>query len=242
MNISSYDILLQKLDEFIRKYYKNQLIRGSLLTAALLLLLFLTVSVLEYFGHFTSPVRTFIFYAFLTSSIFILSKYIAIPLFKLFKLGRIITHTEAAEVIGRHFPEVKDKLLNTLQLKEMYDGQLTDASLIKAGIDQKISALRPIPFDKAINLGKNRKYIKYVAVPLMLILLIIISSPGVIMDSTARLVNFNKYYELHAPFTFIIDNDSLSAIQQEDYTLKLSVAGSVLPDAVYIHTDNNDYR
>ncbi|POY35121.1 hypothetical protein C3K47_17120 [Solitalea longa] len=33
---SNYDYLIQKLDEFIRKYYKNRLIQGSLYVVAIL--------------------------------------------------------------------------------------------------------------------------------------------------------------------------------------------------------------
>ncbi|MCB0755312.1 MAG: hypothetical protein KDB98_06930, partial [Flavobacteriales bacterium] len=57
--------LLQKLDEFIRKYYLNQLIRGALLTTGLLVASFLAFAILEYYGRFGITSRTIFFYALL---------------------------------------------------------------------------------------------------------------------------------------------------------------------------------
>lgn len=48
----------------------------------------------------------------------------------------MINHEEAAKIIGTHFTDVKDKLLNVLQLKSQSVG-FTDRSLIEASINQK---------------------------------------------------------------------------------------------------------
>src|SRR3954471_21118992 len=107
----NYQLLLEKLDAFIRKYYKNQLLRGGIYTFTLGLGFYLLVATLEYFGHFNTGVRTALFYSFVGGVIFILSKYIFVPLFHLYKIGDIISHEQAAQIIGKHFGEVKDKLL-----------------------------------------------------------------------------------------------------------------------------------
>ena len=44
----NYQILINKLDEFIRKYYRNQLLKGFLLFIAIFVVLFLLVNGLEY--------------------------------------------------------------------------------------------------------------------------------------------------------------------------------------------------
>ena len=56
------DKLIEKLDAFIRKYYKNQLIKGVLYTIGLLLVLFILMSVFEYFGYFGTTVRMLLFW------------------------------------------------------------------------------------------------------------------------------------------------------------------------------------
>ena len=242
MALDNYSILFEKLDAFIRKYYKNQLIKGGIYSFSLLLLLFLSISLLEYIGHFPILARTILFYLYLSFSVFVLVRFIVIPILKLNKLGSFISHEKAAQIIGKHFPEVKDKLLNTIQLKKMTIGQSKDIALINAGIEQKISLLKPIPFNIAINFRENRKYLKFAAVPLLLLLLILVSSPHLITESTTRLINYNRHFEEKAPFVFLVENDSLFAIQQDVYKLRLKIKGTVLPKEVYIVIDGNACR
>ncbi|MBL0315509.1 MAG: hypothetical protein IPP69_06900 [Flavobacteriales bacterium] len=116
-NNAEYNLLIQKLDQFIRKYYKNKMIRGAIYGLALILATYLLVILLEYFGRFSILMRTFLFWLFIASASFVLIRFFIIPLSKMFRLGKVISHTQAAEIIGRHFPNVQDKLLNTLQLK-----------------------------------------------------------------------------------------------------------------------------
>ncbi len=161
------NILLNKLDVFIRKYYKNQLIKGGIFFLSLFLIFFLIVNLLEYYGHFNITTRTFIFFIYLALNFGVFVFYILIPVFKLFRIGKILTKEKAAEIIGNHFKEVGDKLLNTLQLSELGNHNPVNFELINASIDQKIKDLKPIPFNAAIDLSKNRKYLKYVLPPLI---------------------------------------------------------------------------
>ncbi len=153
----NYKILIKRLDGFIRKYYKNQLLKGGLYFIAALFIFYLVLTTLEYFGNFGIVVRTVLFYAYLLTNILILIKLVAVPLLKLYRFGRIISHEDAADIIGRHFPEVQDRLLNTLQLKIISEQSTDNIELLQASIDQKILKLKPVPFKLAIDLKKNRK-------------------------------------------------------------------------------------
>ena len=63
--MATNDKLIEKLDRFVRKYYKNQLIKGILYTVGLLLLMFILINVLEYFGYFSTVVRMILFWSYL---------------------------------------------------------------------------------------------------------------------------------------------------------------------------------
>src|SRR5688500_1058468 len=114
----NYSLLIAKLDEFIRKYYKNQLIRGSLFTLAFILGLYLVVSVAEYFFFFPSGIRRVLFFGFILTGVAAIYRLIGIPALHYFKLGSIISHEQAARIIGSHFGTVQDRLLNILQLRK----------------------------------------------------------------------------------------------------------------------------
>ena len=85
--------------------------------------------------------------------------WVLIPLLKYFHLGTVISHEQAAGIIGDHFPDVKDKLLNVLQLSKQAEGA-PNAELVFAGINQKTEKIKLVPFKSAIDLGKNRKHLK----------------------------------------------------------------------------------
>ena len=116
---SAYNLLIQKLDAFIRKYYRNQLIRGAIYATGITVLFYLVVTLLEHFAWFGTSARTVLFYAFIIINAVVITRLIIIPLLKMFHLGKVISHEQASQIIGDHFPNVKDKLLNTLQLKQL---------------------------------------------------------------------------------------------------------------------------
>lgn len=236
---SNYDILISKIDEFTRKYYKNQLIRGALYFTGAFVLFFLLVNTLEYFGRFGSAGRAVLFYLFLAISLGIVTKWVIIPLAKLYKLGKIISHREAAVIIGRHFGDVKDKLLNVLELKELNTG---NNALIAAGIDQKTAELRPIPFTNAIDLKANRQYLKYALPPVLVLLLVVLFYPGLVVESSNRLVNYNTYFAPKAPFQFNVLNKDLKVVQNQDFLLNLKMTGEVIPEEVFVEVGEVRYK
>ena len=166
------EILKLKLKGFIRKFYKNQIIKGFLIGSALMLFFFLSADLIEYFFWADTHTRTAIFYLFIALSAFVVIKFMLIPIVKLFQLAKTLTNKEAAKIIGDHFPEVGDKLLNTLQLEDyINEKQISDIDLLLASVKQKAADLTPIPFKNAIEFKQNLKYVKYL-VPFVVIILL----------------------------------------------------------------------
>nr|NQU90771.1 DUF4175 domain-containing protein [Bacteroidota bacterium] len=238
----NYNILIKKLDAFIRKYYKNQILKGLIYSIATLVVFFLIINFLEYFAYFETGIRTFMFYLYLIISALIIVNLILIPLFKLFRIGKIISHEQAAVIIGKYFPDVADKLLNTLQLKDLFDRSDSNAGLLEASIDQKISRLRPIPFSSAIDLKENRKYLKYVVPPLLFLIVFLVAAPTIITDPAKRIIKHNEHFEREAPFEIVLLNEKLEAVQQDDFTVKIKIVGEVAPDKVHITTRGLPYQ
>ena len=118
MQNNNYSLLLEKLDLFIRKFYFNKLIRGVLYTTALLFAYFLIIALAEYQFYFSPALRKILFFSFVATGLFALVYFIIVPVLKIQKLGKIISHQQAADIIGKHFINVKDKLINILQLKK----------------------------------------------------------------------------------------------------------------------------
>lgn len=239
MSQSNYQNLINKLDQFIRKYYVNQLIKGAIYFFSILLITYLFVATLEYFGQFSAQVRTGMFYSFTFIIVVIFAKYLLFPISKLLSIGQKLSHKQAAKIIGNHFSEVQDKLYNVLQLKQN-DGP-TSNDLLAASIDQKIGEIKPVPFSVAINFGENKKYIKYLLAPVCVILFIIFFSPSVLLESTNRLVAHQQDFVPEAPFEFIVVNKELSVFKNEDFTLQLKLRGEEFPNQVFIQLGEQSF-
>ncbi len=237
----NYQLLIAKLDQFIRKFYINGLIRGVLYTVGAVLLLFLAITLAENYFYFDKATRKLLWYSFIGLSVAATSFWVLVPLAHYFRLGKVISHERAAAIIGDHFSGVQDKLLNVLQLQGQAGSQ-ADASLIRASINQKAAEISPVPFRSAIDLSNNRRYLKYALPPLLLLIVIMVASPAWITDGTRRLVNNNEEFERPAPFKFTVTNPELQVVQFADFPLTIRVEGDILPNEVFIEIDNYQYR
>jgi len=238
---SNYEVLIQKLEAFIRKYYKNQLIKGAIFFITAFISSYILIATLEYFGRYNSTIRATIFFTFLAFTIFCLVKYILVPIAGIFKLRKTINYEQASLIIGTHFTNVSDSLLNTLQLKNTANNQ-ADNSLLIAAIEQKTSQLNPIPFQKAINFKTNLKYAKFALVPLAIIVLLSFVKPDILSDGGKRILQYNTAFVPVAPFTFTIENTDLNAEQFTDFDLQVKVSGKQIPDEIFITIDGNNYK
>lgn len=236
----NYGVLIDKLDSFIRKFYINKIIRGALFTVAILTALFLLFTFIEHQLYTGQGARKFMFFTYLFTALASIGYWIVNPLSKYFRLGKTISHTQAAEIIGDHFTDVKDKLLNVLQLKSQASGE--DTSLIEASINQKSEKIKLFPFKSAIDLSKNKQYLKYAGPPFLLLLVLLFAAPSMIKESSKRIINNNTDFEREKPFDFVFDIDDLNVVQYEDYTLDVKIDGDVLPENVFIDVDNFQYK
>jgi len=239
----SYHLLIQKLDAFTRRYYLNKLIRGSLITSGAVLAVFLVYNLLEHQFYFSGGTRLLLLLSFIGIALACLGYFIVYPLAQYFRLGKVISHDQAATIIGNHFGHIEDRLLNVLQLKRQADLIEGNPELLFAGIEQKTKEIDLVPFKAAIDLGKNRKYLRYALPPLLLLLVLLVAAPSIIRDSTNRLIHTGKVFEREAPFRFIVNPDKpLSVVQYDDYDLNITTEGTMVPAEVYIEIDNYSYR
>ncbi|MBK6340793.1 MAG: DUF4175 domain-containing protein [Bacteroidetes bacterium] len=237
---SNYRLLIQKLDQFIRKFYLNKLLKGSLYFVGLILATYLIISLTEYKLYFSTNIRKLIAFGFV--SLFSISGFVWIvkPLIALFRLGKTISHEQAAAIIGTHFTDIKDKLLNALQLKQKSEED--NSGLLEASINQKIDNIKLVPFSNAIDLSKNKKYLKYALPPIGALLFLLVAAPSILKESNLRLSNPNTVFAKKAPFEFYLQNKKLKISQFENLPIELKVDGSVLPKDVFIQLNGKSIK
>ncbi len=229
---NAYSLLISKLRAFTQKYYQNLLIKGLLLSFSLLAVGFILVALLEYYGRFGILTRKLLFWSFSTVSVCVLIAWVLFPILKLVKLSSQLSEEEAAKIIGKQFPEVADKLLNVLQLKQQNSENL---SLLEASIHQKSLDLNPISFRSAVNFLENKRYLKYVFIPVFIFLgLQLTDSEKIITESSARILDYNTEYLIAPPFEFVLLTKEMECIQNENFKITLKLEGEAQPVDAYI--------
>lgn len=239
--MSSFDRLIGQIDAFIRKYYKNQIVKGGILFIGVLLFTYLAVITLEYFGQFSTYIRAGLFFGFLLVNVYILGKYIIIPTLRLKSFGNRINRYQASEIIGKFFPKISDRLLNTLQLSDRMDPNSGDYELIQASVQQRSATMSAVPFADAINIGENKRYALWV-MPVVLVMFVLgVFEPDIYFKGTDRVLNFTEEYKPEAPFKYHLATE-LGAIEEgEDYTFEVELTGKSIPDKVYVKSKQGTF-
>jgi hypothetical protein len=237
--MGAYDQLLLQIEDFIKRFYMNRLIKGLLLFSALLILAILFFSSLEFFGRFNSILRAFLFFSFLLLVGWAFYRYVVDPFLKLNKLGRRLTPFQASRLIGQLFPSVSDAVLNTLQLQQ--SSNIANIELLKAAIDQKAAYLNTFSFSNAIPLKDNKKYLKLVLPLVFLFLLVLFLTPSLIRNGSTRLINFSRVFVEPAPFQFVWLNQQKQLEEGNSAEIKIKLTGNQFPEKVFIESTRGKF-
>ena len=245
---NSFDSLIGQIDAFIRKYYKNQMIRGLLLFFVIFLFSFLLATTSEYFGRFNSLVRAILFFGFILINGYVFVRYILLPTSKLISFGKQISRIQAAEIIGSFFPTISDRLKNTLQLQNNLIHQEGNIELLRASVIQRSSELSVIPFKNAIQITENKKYLTYL-IPLFLCFIgVAVFIPSIITQGTEHVVNYNQVFKEQAPYQFTLLKANLTVEEGADFPVELAIIPNKestgkkeLPNQVFIVSDQGKF-
>ncbi len=243
MNSSKIQILNDKIRQFLKKYYLDKLYKGIIFFVIILLATFIAFSLFEYFSYSNTVVRSILFYSFIALAVGVGIAYLIIPALKIAGLGKQLTNEEIAGIIGKHFSQIDDKLLNLFELQQQMErGDYVSYDLLSAAIDSKIDSFKAYSFVQAIPVQKTKRFALWMLLPIAIFLLLFSIKKELFTEPTKRIVHHTEVYEKPAPYSFVVTNDSLNAFQYEDYTVNVKVVGSEVPDEVYIKYKNRNYK
>ena len=157
---------------------------------------------------------------------------------KLFLKLILLIKIQVPKIIGNHFPEVQDKLLNVLQLNE----NSGESDLILASINQKSKELAPISFVKAIDFKQNKKYLKLAIIPFLIWVISLFTGVNEsLTQSLNRVVHHRTSYIPPAPFSFFLVNSDLQVIQGKPIRISVKTVGNTVPNEAKIIFKNQFY-
>lgn len=236
LDMSAPNKLIEKIEGFTRKYYLNRLIQGVLVGAVLWIVFYLLINGLEYFSWFPPKGRFVLFLFLLAGSAFVLVYHFLIPLVNLIRFRKKMSVEQASVMIGKFFPEIKDKLLNTIQLSNQMAAE-GDNALLAATIEQRSARLSPIRFSDAVDLRGNLKYLGIFFGLLLLLILLMVFLPSFAVQPTQRIVNYEQQFEKPLPYQVEILQDNIETTQGKEVKFNIRVTGDRIPDAFYVKSE-----
>ncbi len=243
--MSAPNKLIEKIEGFTRKYYLNRLIQGVLVGAVLWIVFYLLINGLEYFSWFPPKGRFVLLLFLLAGSVFVLAYHFLIPLVNLIRFRKKMSVEQASVLIGKFFPEIKDKLLNTIQLSNQMEaskvgpstGSGTENDLLAATIEQRSARLSPIRFTDAVDLRGNLKYLGIFFGTLLILIALMVFLPSFAVQPTQRIVNYEQHFEKPLPYQVEIEQDEIETTQGKEVKFNIRVTGDRIPEAFYVKSE-----
>lgn len=230
MSRTTVDKISSQIHAYKRKFYINQLIKGTLVSVGIGLGLYVILTSIEFVGRMGTIPRAIMFFGYILTIGWLIYRYIFQPVLFLFHLRSGLSDEDAARRIGQHFPAINDRLLNYLQLQH-----LEANALARASISRRSQSLQTVPFTQAIDYRENRSQARYLLPSLIAAIGILVFAPQLFTTSTKRIVSYSEEFAPVAPFLFHVDPTNLIAFRNEDHTLRLTLTGDGVPQSAYVN-------
>ena len=182
--MNSVQILEHKIQTFKRKLLLNILLKSVAFFLILFLSTFLILNYLEYFLYLNVFIKTAFFFSFIFLFLFLIIKQIALPIRNYLLYEKSLSNEFAAETIGNHFPDIKDKLLNTIQLQTSNNDSLAFHS-----VNQRASFFNDFDFNIAIDKEESKKLYYWLIIPFIFLVSTVLYNSNILSVGSQRLLD-----------------------------------------------------
>ena len=217
-----------RLNDLKKQITITFLLEGILKTIFIFILFFFLVSLFEFFFLLDRSLRMILFISIIVVLSGLILYFIVYPVFTFYKKDKRDLYLLLGELIGRHFDQIKDRIVNVIQLifnvekDNFYSRELTYAA-----IEQNLNLFDRFNFSEIVDKKNIKKYFKYFLFTLIGFTILGFSFPELPFASY-RILNFNKDFIRPPEFYFIIEPGNTKILKGENYLCKIKTAGKVL--------------
>jgi hypothetical protein len=230
------DLLRERLVAFRAAYYRIQILRGLILTALWSIGVFGLFSFSEGLFWWEVPVKKLLWGIWIGGTLFFLGRWCVYPLLQYgFRLRGYLSDEEAARWIGRRLPEVRDKLLNALQLARQDPAQ---NAAIALALEERTRQLSVLPWEVTLPRGEVRRYALFLLIALIGGGLLWLGFPAIFREGSFRFLRPTQAFAKPLPFSLWIEGLKPFYRQSEPLSLSITLAGEKLPQTLYASSED----
>ncbi len=231
------DLLRSHLVRFRATYYKLRAIIGLLLVLLWGLGTFLVASLTEGLFWWKVPVRLILWSAWLGGTAYLFVSRVLWPLLQYgFRLKGYLSDEEAARWIGRHLPEIQDKLLNALQLERASD---TAQAAIALALEERQKVVLRYPWEVSLPRAPIRRFGLLLGLVIGMGTLLWLSIPQVLGGGAHRFLRPTQAFTPPLPYKLTVQGLRPIYRRGEPLSLQLHLEGSKLPGEIYARQDGD---
>lgn len=223
--------IVNSLEQRIQKVYSKELLfnftKGMLYSVIFFLSLAFSIVILESIFHFGITARKIFYWGFISTSV---TTFIYVTVnYSFQKLGVIkpLDVIPYSKKVGEKFPEVKDRLSNSLFLVENSQGTNFSNELISANIEEVYSTSESIDFTSYVSFKTLKKpFIIFLSAVFIWALSLAIF-PSTMFGSMNRLVNYNYNFLLNdLGIAFIVTPGNVEVSKGENVNVKVLISST----------------
>lgn len=233
---NQFEHIINKIESVLKTRIKLEFYKKIVLAIGFLVFYFLLISIFESFFYFHETSRAILFF---TGIIFTLLIFIASIFYDIMRWKKIPSekkHFQVANEVGTYYPEIKDELVNSLQLYINNPVHFSN-SLIKAAFNRAYNLCKDKDFMKVVDyqgfMLYLRKYFSFISISALVMLAV----PS-INKSLIRVLNFNTAYQSPG-ITFEIVPGHLEIPKGSNLVIKIKTGGGN-PELIKFHKKNQD--
>lgn len=232
--------LTENFSAFRSKHYRQAIGLGVLTTASVALGCWLIFAVAEHLVHFSETVRLAMLLAYSTLVISLLIAKIIRPALSWMGALSPMRVEDAARLISGAIGTLDDQLLNVLSLQHKVEG--TDNTLLLASLEQKAAAVNHFDFSTAVDGRRLFRALRYLLLPILVFIGVMLWNPSLVMDATGRIVAYNESFIPPAPFQFNLPSGPVQVAAGEPFELEITTTGNQLPAQLFLLMDGSKVR
>ncbi len=223
--------IVNSLEQRIQKVYSKELLftftKGILFSAIFFLSLAFLIVVLESIFHFGITARKIFYWGFISTSVTTFFYIFVTYIFRKLGIVKPLDLIPYSKKVGQNFPEVKDRLSNSLFLVENSKGTNFSNELISANIEEVYSSSERIDFTNYISFKTLKKPFIIFLSAIFVWALSLGIFPQTMFGSMNRLVNYNYNFLLNdMGIAFIVTPGNIEVSKGENVNVKVLISST----------------
>ena len=158
---------------------------------------------------------------------------LARPIGRLLGLVSGPSEEAVARKVGRHHPQVADRLVNLLQLAEGRRSH-APAPLIDEAVQHLSEDLDEVSFREVEDFGRARRALRLASLPLAAVLAFLLLAPSTFLDASERLLAPGTAFDRPAPFQLSVTPGSVRLVQGDSLRVTVRPSGAAPSEAVLL--------